>query len=288
MKIRMSVPLAILFGTLGSAAPAAPMVPFDVQVPLLLKALTYDRNLKARAGDHVRIAVVSPAKAGRAAAEDLLASIEALPDRTVNGLPVTFKELAESLRHVTVTDTTGVADELAEPAGIDRVIRRLVPADGQLLLVVDQLEELFTMASQEDQRAFLDGVVTSVLTPEGDGRWLETPGSYSDYLSQKKPEAPKPAPAAAKTPAVQSAPKPASKLGYKDQRRLEELNRLMPQVQAEIAALEAAMADPGLFSKQPEEFARKARRLEAARAELESHELEWLDLEEKREALARG
>ncbi len=158
---------------------------------------------------------------------------------------------------------------------------------------LDLLEEMLadydgTILLVSHDRAFLDGVVTSVLTPEGDGRWLETPGGYSDYLSQKKPEAPKPAPAAAKAPAVQSAPKPASKMGYKDQRRLEELNRLMPQVQAEIAALEAAMADPGLFSKQPEEFARKARRLEAARAELESHELEWLELEEKREALARG
>jgi hypothetical protein len=68
------------------------MVPFDVQVPLVLKALTYDRNLKVRAGDQVRIAVVAPDKGGRAT-EELLSSVGNLPDRTVNGLPVTFKEV---------------------------------------------------------------------------------------------------------------------------------------------------------------------------------------------------
>jgi ATP-binding cassette subfamily F protein uup len=158
---------------------------------------------------------------------------------------------------------------------------------------LDLLEEMLadydgTILLVSHDRAFLDGVVTSVLTPEGNGRWLETPGGYSDYLSQKKPGAPKQAVAASKAPAAPSGPRVQSKLGYKDQRRLEELNRLMPQRQAEIAALEAAMADPGLFSKQQAEFAAKAARLEAARAELESHELEWLELEEKREALARG
>jgi ATP-binding cassette subfamily F protein uup len=158
---------------------------------------------------------------------------------------------------------------------------------------LDLLEEMLadydgTILLVSHDRAFLDGVVTSVLTPEGNGRWLETPGGYSDYLSQKKPETLKPVSVARKPSAAVTAPKVQSKLGYKDQRRLEELNRLMPQKQAEIATLEAAMADPDLFANQPAEFARKASRLEAARAELESLELEWLELEEKREALARG
>jgi ATP-binding cassette subfamily F protein uup len=168
---------------------------------------------------------------------------------------------------------------------------------------LDLLEEMLadydgTILLVSHDRAFLDGVVTSVLTPEGGGRWLETPGGYSDYLAQKRPVASK----AGTTPArpvppklVRPRPVPAlaaakasSKLGYKDLRRLEELDRLMPLRQAEIADLEAAMADPGLFVKQPAEFARKAARLEAARCELESHELEWLALEEKRDTLGRG
>jgi WD40 repeat protein/DNA-binding SARP family transcriptional activator len=73
-----------------------------------------------------------------------------------------FKELAESLRRVAIGEATALADELSDVGGIDRVIRRLVPGDGQLLLVVDQLEELFTLASEQDQRAFLDGVMHAV------------------------------------------------------------------------------------------------------------------------------
>jgi hypothetical protein len=72
---------------------AAATVPYDVQVPLLLKALTYDRSLKTRAGDAVRIAIVMPAKSGRGAVDDLQAAVQGLPDRTVNGLPVSFREV---------------------------------------------------------------------------------------------------------------------------------------------------------------------------------------------------
>lgn len=70
-----------------------------------------------------------------------------------------FKELAESLRRVSVVDADGVADDLgASERGIDRVVRRIVPDGGELLLVVDQLEELFTLADDAEQRAFLDGL----------------------------------------------------------------------------------------------------------------------------------
>lgn len=86
-----------------------------------------------------------------------------------------FKELAESLRRVAVVETSGLADKLAEDeAGVDRVLRRLVPGDGQLLLVVDQLEELFTLASGQDQRAFLSGVMYAVLAPDSRLRVVAT------------------------------------------------------------------------------------------------------------------
>jgi WD40 repeat protein/energy-coupling factor transporter ATP-binding protein EcfA2 len=70
-----------------------------------------------------------------------------------------FKELAESLRRVAVGETGGLADELAASLqGIDRVVHRIVPQGGELLLVVDQLEELFSLADHDEQRAFLDGL----------------------------------------------------------------------------------------------------------------------------------
>ena len=86
-----------------------------------------------------------------------------------------FKELAECLRRVAVADPSGLADRLAEDeAGVDRVLRRLIPGDGQLLLVVDQLEELFTLASDQDQRAFLNGVMHAVSAPDSRLRLVAT------------------------------------------------------------------------------------------------------------------
>ena len=60
-------------------------------------------------------------------------------------------------------------------------------------LDIETLDLLEDMLSEYDgtlllvshDRAFVDNVVTSILTPEGGGVWLETPGGYSDYVSQK-------------------------------------------------------------------------------------------------------
>jgi ATP-binding cassette subfamily F protein uup len=158
---------------------------------------------------------------------------------------------------------------------------------------LDLLEEMLadydgTILLVSHDRAFLDGVVTSVVTPEGGGKWLETPGGYSDYLAQKKPASAAPRHATPTSAAPAAPPRTATKLSYKEQRRLEELDRLMPERQLEIAALEKAMADSALFADDPAEFNTKAARLAAARSEIETYEQEWLTLEEKREALARG
>jgi WD40 repeat protein/DNA-binding SARP family transcriptional activator len=86
-----------------------------------------------------------------------------------------FKELAESLRHVAVADTDGLVDELAGGEhGIDSVLRHLVPDEGQLLLVVDQFEELFTLASEPDQRAFLLGLMRAVTAADSRLRVVAT------------------------------------------------------------------------------------------------------------------
>jgi hypothetical protein len=102
-EVLMAAPLSLVLAAAGAAA--APKVPFDVQVPLVLKALTYDRNLKTRSGEQVRIAIVTSAKAGREVTEEFLSSVSLLPDRTVNGLPVTFRE-------VTVSDEGGLDQAL--------------------------------------------------------------------------------------------------------------------------------------------------------------------------------
>lgn len=47
------------------------------------------------------------------------------------------------------------------------------------------------------------------------------------------------------------------------------------------------MADPNLYTRDPAGFAKLNAALEAARQELSASEEEWLELEERREALAR-
>ncbi|MBU2605768.1 MAG: ABC transporter ATP-binding protein, partial [Alphaproteobacteria bacterium] len=61
---------------------------------------------------------------------------------------------------------------------------------------------------------------------------------------------------------------------------------LIPALHAEIAKLEKELADPALYSRDPKAFNAKSERVGAARAEAEAAEMEWLDIEERREALA--
>lgn len=106
MKARLLLlGLAVLFAVRTAAGSLA--VPFDVQVPLMLKALTYDRSLKARVGDQVRIAVLHPSEGEPGAAENLTTALRNLPGRTLNGLPVTF-------RHFTVRNEAVVEQALRD------------------------------------------------------------------------------------------------------------------------------------------------------------------------------
>ena len=85
-----------------------------------------------------------------------------------------YKELAESLRTIAVGDTDGLAAELAGVEGIDRALRSVVPEGGQLLLVVDQFEELFTLSPEAEQRAFLEAITHALTVPDSRLRVVAT------------------------------------------------------------------------------------------------------------------
>ena len=93
-----------------------------------------------------------------------------------------YKELAESLRTIAVGDTAGLASELAGVEGIDRALRRVVPEGGELLLLVDQFEELFTLSPEPEQRAFLEGI-THALTVQ-DSRLRVVATLRADYYDR--------------------------------------------------------------------------------------------------------
>ncbi|MDO8408960.1 MAG: ABC transporter C-terminal domain-containing protein, partial [Phenylobacterium sp.] len=89
--------------------------------------------------------------------------------------------------------------------------------------------------------------------------------------------------AAAAAPAAKAA-----KLSYKEQRRLAELTGLVADLPGKISLLESQLADPALYARDPGAFDRFGQALAAARQKLEAAEMEWLELEERREALEAG
>jgi ABC transport system ATP-binding/permease protein len=156
---------------------------------------------------------------------------------------------------------------------LDLLQEALSDYDGTVLLV-------------SHDRDFLDRLVTSTIALEGDGTAIEYAGGYSDYVVQRGPResaVTSVAPRKEKAPVRESAPK--ARLGYKRERALAELPKRIEALQGEIAALNAALADPGLYSRDATAFADKTARLAAVQAELEQAETEWLELEMLREEL---
>jgi ATP-binding cassette subfamily F protein uup len=162
---------------------------------------------------------------------------------------------------------------------------------------LDLLEDLLadydgTLILVSHDRDFIDRLATSTIALDGHGRAVETPGGWRDFTAQNpgffQPvrQAAAPAPRAeAQRPRPAAAP---AKLSYKDQRRLAELDGLIHSLPQEIARQEAALADPGLYARDPQAFDRAMKGLEAARIRLAAAEDEWLELEARREALAQG
>ena len=163
---------------------------------------------------------------------------------------------------------------------------------------LDLLEDILgdydgTLILVSHDRDFIDRLATSTIALDGQGRVVETPGGWKDFVSQnpdffaaaRNPgaKAAKPAPAAPPPP-----PKRTGKLSFKDQHRLTTLEALTPKLAADIAALEKRLDDPALYARDPAGFNKIMQSLGRARADLAAAEDEWLVLEEKREALGTG
>ena len=99
-------------------------------------------------------------------------------------------------------------------------------------------------------RDFLDRVVTSVIATEGDGRWIEYAGGYSDMLAQRGPIR---ALAAVGADAAASRPRPVTarpqsrKMSFKDKHALETLPARIAELEQEIARLNTVLADGDLY-----------------------------------------
>ncbi|MBS0384562.1 MAG: ABC-F family ATP-binding cassette domain-containing protein [Proteobacteria bacterium] len=157
---------------------------------------------------------------------------------------------------------------------------------------LDALEDMLatyegTVLIVSHDRAFLDGVATQIVAPLGKGRWVESPGGWTDFeRAFPATTAAAPVPAARVRQAREHAPARTTKLSFKQKRRVAELAALMPRLHDEIAALERTIADSDAFARDPGAFQAAASRLAAVRAEHDAAETEWLELELLRERLA--
>ncbi len=87
-----------------------------------------------------------------------------------------FEELAASLLRVAVERPDDLVEELArDELGIRRAVKRILPPGSELLLVVDQFEELFTLTTDEEmRRRFLDGLSALAADPRAPVRLVVT------------------------------------------------------------------------------------------------------------------
>jgi ATP-binding cassette subfamily F protein uup len=173
------------------------------------------------------------------------------------------------------------------------------PTNDLDLETLDVLEEILatyagTVILISHDRDFLDRVVNAVVAPEGDGRWTEYAGGYSDMLAlrgsdlaaRKAAHRAKPRPVEKAAPAPASAQPPARrKLSFNEKHALDTLPKEIDALQTRINALHAKLDDPALYTRDPMAFAAATDELAAAEAQLAAAEEQWLELELLREGL---
>lgn len=188
-----------------------------------------------------------------------------------------------------------LARVLARPANLLVLDEPTNDLDMETLELLQELVAGFagTVLLVSHDRDFLDRTVTSVIAPEGDGRWVDYAGGYSDMLAQRggrrldaRQATRKVDAAPAATKAEPAAPKgPARKLSYKQQFALENLPGKIEAVAAAISRLEDAIADPAYYERDPAGFQKTIAALDKERTTLAALEEEWLELEMLREEL---
>jgi ATP-binding cassette subfamily F protein uup len=183
------------------------------------------------------------------------------------------------------------------------------PTNDLDLETLDVLEEMLgdysgTIIVISHDRDFLDRVATSVIAPEGDGRWAEYAGGYTDMLAQRgealaetrgaRTSASKraawardnaePEPGAAAKPATAQTPK--RRLTFNETHALSTLPKRIAALERDIATLQKRLDDRDLFTREPKKFEAASSELARKAAELETAETQWLELEILRDEVA--
>ena len=173
------------------------------------------------------------------------------------------------------------------------------PTNDLDLETLDVLEEMLgdyegTVILISHDRDFLDRVVTSVIAPEGGGKWIEYAGGYTDMLAQRGSdltrEAVKASPVEEKREAKAAAPAAAPKrrLSFNEKHALETLPKTIAGLHTEIARQQELLDDPDLYRKDRRTFDAASAAIATAQHELAAAEDRWLELEMLREEIEQA
>jgi ATP-binding cassette subfamily F protein uup len=172
------------------------------------------------------------------------------------------------------------------------------PTNDLDLETLDVLEEMLgdyegTVILISHDRDFLDRVVTSVIAPEGDGRWIEYAGGYTDMLAQRGADLKREAVKAAaeerrESKAGASSGAAKRRLNFNEKHALETLPKTIAKLQAEIAKQQRHLDDPNLYNKNRKKFDQASDALTKAQKELQESEDKWLELEVLREEIEQA
>ncbi|HKX91224.1 MAG TPA: ATP-binding cassette domain-containing protein [Sphingomicrobium sp.] len=171
------------------------------------------------------------------------------------------------------------------------------PTNDLDLETLDLLQEVIadydgTVLIVSHDRDFLDRTVTITLGLDGSGRVDVIAGGYEDWIRKRYQAVRSPAKAGAQgaakatrdqAPGLRSS---TGRLSYKDQRDYDRLPVEIERLEGAVAADEAALSDPDLYTRDPGRFAELTERIARNRAEIEALELRWLEVAEMAEQLA--
>jgi ATP-binding cassette subfamily F protein uup len=170
------------------------------------------------------------------------------------------------------------------------------PTNDLDLETLDLLEEVIadypgTALLVSHDRDFLDRVATGLVLAEGEGRFTEYAGGYSDMLAQRSAKPEKEAAArkaTPKTPAEKRVRAGTPKMNFADAHALRILPEKIAMAELKMAELEHRLSDSGLYTRDPGLFAKLSAELADIRTEKDADEERWLALEMEREALEQS
>jgi ATP-binding cassette subfamily F protein uup len=148
-------------------------------------------------------------------------------------------------------------------------------------------------------RDFLDRVCTTVIAYEGEGKWQQYAGGYSDMVAQRghgvrkitgkaadrksnSSSGGKVAPTSENNQSVANNIS-ANKLSFTQTHALKALPKEIERLEFEIGKLKSALGAPGLYAKDPKKFDGWVKALAKREDSLVAKENDWLELEALRE-----